>query len=70
MILLKKYSEIFKFFKESSEEFKDIAKKLKIDSKEWAETYEQLISIIGKVGILTEQSTEKIIQKLDEIDNL
>lgn len=49
----------------------DLAKKkLKIDSKEWAETYEQLISIIGKVGILTEQSTEKIIQKLDEIDNL
>lgn len=49
----------------------DLAKKkLKIDSKEWTETYEQLISIIGKVGILTEQSTEKIIQKLDEIDNL
>lgn len=49
----------------------DLAKKkLKIDSKEWIETYEQLISIIGKVGILTEQSTEKIIQKLDEIDNL
>ena len=49
----------------------DLAKKkLKIDSKKWTETYEQLISIIGKVGILTEQSTEKIIQKLDEIDNL
>ena len=49
----------------------DLAKKkLKIDSKEWAKTYEQLISIIDKVGILTEQSTEKIIQKLDEIDNL
>lgn len=49
----------------------DLAKKkLKIDSKEWIETYEQLISIIGKVGILTEQPTEKIIQKLDEIDDL
>lgn len=49
----------------------DLAKKkLKIDSEEWVKTYERLISIIGKVGILTEQPTEKIIQKLDEIDDL
>lgn len=49
----------------------DLAKKkLKIDSEEWVKTYERLISIISKVGILTEQPTEKIIQKLDEIDDL
>ena len=38
-------------------------KKLEIDSKEWIETYEKLVSIVGKVGILTEQSTEKMVQK-------
>ena len=45
-------------------------KKLEIDSKEWVETYEKLVSIVGKVGILTEQSTEEMVQKLDEIDNI
>ena len=45
-------------------------KKLEIDSKEWIETYEKLVSIVGKIGILTEQSTEKMVQKLDEIDNI
>lgn len=42
-------------------------KKLEIDSKEWIENYEKLVSIVGKVGILTKQSTEKMVQKL--IDN-
>ena len=38
--------------------------------KEWVEEYEKLIAILYAVGNLTEQSVEKIIQKLDEIDSL
>ena len=41
-----------------------------INSKEWVEEYEKLIAILYAVGNLTEQSVEKIIQKLDEIDSL
>ena len=45
-------------------------KNIGINSKEWIEEYEKLIAILYAVGNLTEQSVEKIIQKLDKIDSL